>query len=790
MHYTSKIFACIFITGIMLFSVKTHAQNLTQTVRGRIIDQDSRTPLPGVNVVVQGIGQELFLGASTDSDGTFRIEEVPIGRVSLKISYVGYEEKVLPNILVTSGKEVVIDIEMRESLINMNEVVVNADKDKSQIANEMALVSARGFTVEETKRYAGSFNDPARMVSGYAGVTADAAGDNSIVVRGNSPKGIQWRLEGIEIPNPNHFSEEGATGGPINALNSQMLANSEFYTGAFAPEFGNALSGVFDMRLRKGNNEQREYSVSVGILGTEATIEGPFKKGGGSSYLLNYRYSTLTILNDLGLVDFDGIPKYQDISFKLHLPTKSFGTFSVFGLGGKSNIVEKEYKDENEEELLEQGDFKANMGVVGITQYWPLSSNTYLQNSISVSQNGSGYSGYEPDDQNRLVKLDNAQLDKNTIKGATTLHHKFNARHNVQAGAVYTHHYFDFYNQYFDDEIDEFVTDQNVNGDAGHYQGFVSWKYRPWERLSIVSGVHAHGTTINDEFSIEPRASLKWQFDPRQAITAGFGIHGKMESLTNYYSIISDENGVASKPNVDIGFSKARHYVVGYENRLSANLFLKLEAYYQQLYNIPVENDENSSYSMLNQMGWFTDRVLVNEGTGENLGLELTLERYFADNYYFLATASLYDSRYKALDGIERNTMFNGNYAGNLLFGKEFELNTRSGRKKVIGLNTKISLMGARRYTPINLEESLERDEEVLYEDRAYSQRGDNIFIANLAVTYRIDRKKTSQELKLDIQNVTNNAAQIAPYYNDNTNEVESFDQLPLLPVLMYTVHF
>ncbi|ELR72722.1 TonB-dependent receptor plug domain protein [Fulvivirga imtechensis AK7] len=778
----AQVFLCILCSNLL------QAQDLFQTVRGRIIDQDSRMPLPGANVVV--IGSDPILGSSTDLDGAFKIEKVLLGRISLIITYVGYEEKVIPNILVTSGKEVVLDVALNESLTKMEEIVISADKDKSEIANEMALVSARGFTVEETKRYAGSFNDPARMVAGYAGVSGDASGNNFIIVRGNSPKGIQWRLEGIEIPNPNHFSDEGATGGPINALNSAMLANSEFYTGAFAPEYGNALSGVFDMRLRKGNNEQHEYSVSVGALGTEATAEGPFVKGGKSSFLLNYRYSTLTILDELGLVDFDGVPKYQDISFKLYFPTRSLGTFSVFGLGGKSSIISKEYDEEDEDKLLEQGDYQADMGVVGVTQYWPVGAKTYLQNSLSVSQNGSGYVGYEPDDQSNLVQLDNAQLDKNTIKASTTLNHKFDARHNLQAGIIYTHHYFDFYNEYFESSTNSFVINQNIDGDAGHYQGFVSWKYRPWEDLSFVSGVHAHSTTLNDELSIEPRVSMRWQFHPRQALTASWGIHGKMESLTNYYSIITDEAGNVSKPNIDIGFSKARHYVVGYENKLGINLLFKAEAYYQQLYNLPVENLAGSSYSLVNQVEWFTDRRLVNEGTGENVGLELTMERYFADNYFFMVTGSIYDSKYKAMDGVERDSRFNGNYIGNLLFGKEFEINSRGDKKKVMGINTKISLLGARRYTPIDLEASIAEGKTVWFEDRAFSERGDDVFIANLGITYRIDRKRTSQELKLDIQNVTNSAARIEQYYSDLTGKVEWQDQLPLLPVLIYTLHF
>ncbi|MEQ8574022.1 MAG: TonB-dependent receptor, partial [Fulvivirga sp.] len=243
-------------------------------------------------------------------------------------------------------------------------------------------------------------------------------------------------------------------------------------------------------------------------------------------------------------------------------------------------------------------------------------------------------------------------------------------------------------------------------------------------------------------------------------------------------------------PNMNLDFTKARHYVVGYENKLGENLLLKMEAYYQDLYNIPVEDLSTSSYSLINQVEWFTDRKVVNEGTGKNYGLELTLERYFDNNYFFLMTASLFDSKYRAMDNIERNTAFNGNYVGNFLFGKEFEISRKLGKKKVIGFNSKVSLQGARRYTPMDIQASIEQDEAIYYESEAFSKRGDDLFMANISVVYRIDRKKTSQELKLDIQNVTNNQARLDQYYDSDTKSVEYGYQLALLPVLTYTIHF
>lgn len=776
-------FSVLFFITLSLCS----AQTLVQTVRGKIFDDESRSPLPGATVRIE---TDNGLGATTDEDGNFRIENVPVGRVSIVISYIGYEPRVLPAVLVTSGKELVLDVALRESLVAMDAIEIRSDKDKSEIANEMAITSARGFTVEETKRYAGSFNDPARMVSSFAGVDTDPSGDNSIIVRGNSPKGIQWRLEGIDIPNPNHFSEEGATGGPINALNSQMLSDSEFFTGAFAPEFGNALSGVFDMRLRKGNNEKREYSLSVGALGTEATVEGPFVRGGKASYLLNYRYSTLTLLNNLGLVDFDGIPKYQDMSFKVFLPTRSLGTFSVFGLGGKSKIREEEFEEENEDVLVSQGDFKADMGVVGITQYWPAGPKTFIQNSVALSTNGSGYEGREPNGDGQLYMVDDVNMRKGSVKVASTVNHKFDARHTLQAGVIYTRHDFDFYVNEYNSEADRYELQSDAEGDATQFQGFATWKFRALDNVSLVSGVHVQKISLNDEVSVEPRASVRWQFHPRQSLTAGFGIHGKMETLPNYFALVYAEDGSASTPNKQMGFAKARHYVVGYENRLTENLFLKAEAYYQQLYDIPVENKPGSSYSLINQFAGMTDRELVNRGTGTNMGVELTLERYFANGYYFLATGSVYDSKYKAMDGIERDTQFAGQFVGNFLFGKEFVLSSRANRNKVIGISAKVSSLGPRRFTPINEEESIAKDRTVLYEDRAFSEKGDNVFIANLAATYRVDKRGISHELKLDIQNVTNNAAMVGKYFDSAHGKVKTYDQLPLLPVIVYTVHF
>ena len=783
------VVAIAFLLISVFSSISAKGADLYQTIRGTIADQDSKTPVIGANIIV--IGSEPLLGSSTDANGTFRIDKVQVGRVSLKISCIGYEEKIIPNLLISSAKEYILNIDMTESMVKMDELVITAnDQNKDEPLNEMAVVSARQFSVEETKRYAGAFNDPARMVSAFAGNNTAAEGNNFIIVRGNSPKGIQWRLDGIEIPNPNHFSDEGSTGGAINALNSAMLNNSDFFSGAFPAEYGNAFSGVFDMRLRNGNNEKREYAFSVGVLGTDVTLEGPFKKGGSASYLVNYRYSTLAILNEMNLVDFGGVPKYQDLSFKFQFPTRVAGTFTFFGLGGKSHILEDTKDEENEEIILEKGDWEADLGVVGLGHRYLFSNRTYLETNLSISESGTGGIGEELGDDNEFYTYYDGYFRNYTAKVASTLHHKFSAKSKLQAGLIYDRKFYDYYSDVYYEEEDGLVREQDSNGNTGLFNVFASWKYRLTEDFTAIAGVHAMVTELNDNVAVEPRIGLQWAFTPSQSLSTAFGIHSKMESLVNYFAVHTDHTGNMSMPNQKLDFSKARHYVLGYSNMLTNNLLLKAELYYQDLYNIPVEDDPNSSYSLINSVEGYTTRKLVNEGTGYNYGLELTLERYFANNYYYMLSTSLFESKYKAMDNIERNSRFNVNYLGNILLGKEFLLSSRGDKNKVLSINAKFSIAGGRWYTPIDLEASREGGYTIQKEELAFTEQGDDIFTGNLAIAYRINNRRTSQELKLDIQNFTNNAAQLDQWYNSTTDKIEHSTQLPLLPVLMYTIQF
>ena len=774
------ILVVLFSSGALL------AQELTQTVRGKITDLNTKQTIIGANVII--VGSNPIKGASTDIDGNFSITEVPVGRVNIQITAIGYEPQLLSNLIIESAKETVLNIELNESFELLEEVVITAREEQGAAINEMATVSSKTVTVEETGRYAGSLNDPARSVSAFAGVVGDPSGNNDIVVRGNSPRGILWRLEGIEIPNPNHFANEGSTGGPVNTLNATMLANSDFFSGAFAPEYGNALSGVFDTKFRTGNNQKSERSFSIGVLGTDVTLEGPFSKKYDGSYLINYRYSTLELMDRAGILDFGGIPKYQDMSFKVNLPTSKYGNFSLFGLGGASSIEETQESEINDSvRVTGRADVQDKLGVIGLNHSYIVGKNSYIKSYVSLSGTKNVLLDESMDEQtNEYWKYYEQDFSNTTARFSTSFNHRFDRRNTLNTGVIYSRMKYSMYSKLNDDNTVP-IDIVKASGKTSMIQGFSTWKHRMTEDLTVVSGLHYTQLLLNNNYSLEPRLGLKYNLNGAQYLSFGAGLHSKVESISVYMANVEGQENTYA--NQDIELTKSIHLVGGFGHQFNENLSFKTEVYYQHLYDVPVESVENSTFSMINQSSSYINIPLESKGTGDNYGMELTLERYFSNQYYYMLTGSLYKSTYSAIDGKTYNSRFDANYAGNLVLGKEFQLRSKKNQK-TLAVNVKASLLGGNRFTPIDLERSIQEGEQVLDKSKTYDSKLDDIFFANLGVTYRINKKKVTHEVKLDIQNVSNNQATVGMYYDSDNQKIEEYYQLSIIPNLMYIIKF
>lgn len=639
-------FLCL-ISGFIYLNA--NAQSITQVVRGKVFDNESQAPLAGASISI--INTIPLIGTVSDSSGNFRLKNITIGRHSVAISISGYDAITIPEVLITSGKEVILSVGLKQSVATLGEIVIKSGSQKGKVLNNMATVSARSFSVEETRRYAGGLDDPARMASAFAGVTTGNLQDNAIIIRGNAPKGVSWRLEGVEIPNPNHFAGGNVAGGGIvTVFSSQMLANSDFYTGAFPAEYGNAMAGVFDMRFRNGNNEKRESAVQLGLLGIDVSSEGPFVKGKGATYLFNYRYSTLGLMAGLGLINSSGIPKYQDLSFKMNFPTKNWGTFSVWGIGAIDHLVAKETADSAKWETdwdRYRNNWKLNSGAAGITHKLMLGRNTYLNTTLAASH-VSNTSFIERIDD-KLNMQPNADISDKS--GRTTasivLNHKFNPYLSIRSGINYHRLSYNFnISSTIDNEPGTFRNITHTKGESGFQEYYMQFRYDINDRLSLNPGINASYFEMNNEFSVDPRLGLKYKLTNTHTLGLAYGRHRQMEDL-RIYMVERKEEDKITLPNKNLKLAQAQHFVLSYDWLVSKNMRIKIEPYYQILQKVPGIAD--SSYSMINFLqDWSFSDSLGNNSKGRNIGIDFTLERFLSKNFYYLVTASIFDSKYKS----------------------------------------------------------------------------------------------------------------------------------------------
>jgi hypothetical protein len=784
-----------FILFFSFLFLNAYTQTITQTIKGVVVDKQSQTPIPGA--IIQVVNSNPLLGTSTNEQGEFKITNVPIGRLQIKIQVISYKEKYI-TINLNAGKESITNIELEESVIQGQEVVVIAEQDKTKTNNKMSTVSSRLFSAEEAARYAGSRNDPARMAANFAGVSGANDSRNDIIIRGNSPIGILWRLNGLDIPNPNHFGNAGSTGGPISILNNNTLDNSDFMSGAFAADYGNATSGVFDLKMRKGNDEKHEFLVQMGFNGFELGAEGPFNKKKNSSFLVNYRYSTLAVFKALN-IDFgtgDAVPQYQDITFKTDFATEKFGKFSFWGIGGLSYVALLESDKKSGQDIYGYSArdtyFRSNVGASGISHTYLFKNNAYIKTNIGVSGQYNNIIADRIDTSFKTpknLKPEYRQTTKNIrYSFNTTYNKKFNSRDFVNTGI-----YAELYNTLFVDSNDNFfgantfVTLRNYKGTTALIRGFAQWQHKFSDNLLFNAGISNQFFLLNNSNAIEPRIGLKYSINSKQSLSLGGGLHSQLQPIYVYFA--SDTiNGKTVETNRGLDFTRAAHVVIAYDNSFAQNFRIKTEIYYQYIFNAPVKNFP-SYFSALNLGADFNSpnvNNLVSKGTGQNYGVEITLEKFYSKGYYLLFTSSLFESKYKGSDNITRNTAFNGNYVFNLLGGKEFKIN----QKHVLSIDVRATYAGGKRFTPIDLEASKAEKDEVRDGTRAFELQYADYFRLDIKPGYRFNTKRVTHEFTIDIQNVTRNANVFQQSYDIKNQTIKTDYQLRFFVIPQYRVLF
>jgi len=775
----------IFITQL------TFGQNNRQKIRGIVTDKLSQTTLPGASVQI--INSPDRRGTTSDSKGNYSLSDLSPDRYELRISFLGYKDVVVPNVVVTSGKETILDVTMEEKVTDLNEVVVTAN-GKGKTINNLIPVSARTFSTEEVNRYAGGRSDPARLAANFAGVSAPDDSRNDIVIRGNSPVGVLWRINGMNVTNPNHFASVGTTGGAVSALNTNLLKSSDFLTSAFPAEYGNATAGVFDLGFRNGNSQKMETTIQAGVItGIEATTEGPINKEKGSSYLVGYRYALAGVAQAMGVdIGTTALPSYQDLSFNLNSGNTKLGRFTLFGILATSSI---NIEGGNTSSLYGNGsghDLSSQIGIIGLKHFKQLNSKSYFSSNIGINYSKNDQANFDFD---RLTDESFTKEENNVAKTGYNFSTSFNSKINSKL----------FVKIGIQDELiglnlnyrtkDKIDADWKQVWDYNSYtnlaQAYAHVKYSFNDQLTLNAGLHSQLFFLNNSVSIEPRLGLKYDINGKSSLNFGYGLHSQMQPINVYFLQSQNADGSYNYNNKSLDFTKSHHFVVGYDLQPFKDWRLKTEVYYQSLYNIPV-NTFSSSYSMLNTGASFKTDLednLTNSGTGKNYGAELTIEKFFSKGYYGLFTSSVYSSKYKGSDGIERNTAFNGKYVFNILGGKEW--NVGSEKRNKISTDIKYTYAGGRAYTPIDLTASNSTGREQLSTD-AYSSFYPNYFRLDLKLGYTLNsgKRKLSHSFSLDLQNVTNHKNVFSQNYDDRSKSVNTTYQLGFFPNFVYKIQF
>ncbi|MCW3125857.1 MAG: TonB-dependent receptor plug [Bacteroidetes bacterium] len=765
-----------------------------QTIRGQVLDGATQQPIEGA--IIRLDDSTMTIGEMTDSLGFFKLSDVPVGRRTFRISYLGYTDNVYPDMLVEASKEIILNVQMKDKASQLGEVAVYSS-NRGVPVNNMAVVSATSISVEETKRFVASAFDPARVALNFAGVASSGDLNNELVVRGNSPKGVMYKMEGVEIVNPNHFNSLGSTGGAISMLSSSTLATCDFYTGAFPAEYGNALSGVMDLRLRSGNNEQREHSFMLGITGIEAATEGPFSKKSKASYIVNYRYSTLALLGKFISNLGPSAPDYQDLSFKINVPTTKAGTFAIWGLMGMNQAHHNAVRDTSKwlTSYDSQGFFNRNIkGSYGVTHKIVLNDKSYLQSVLSFSGQGITEQDYALKNDAALTQYTQADIAIRDyrIRLSEQYNYKMTARSTLRTGFIFTASGYNYNFHTWDNDSAKEVTTYASKGWTEMLQAYAQWQQMLSPKWTVNGGVHYTQLFLNSSFAIDPRFSVQYKPATNHTLAFAAGLHSKPEDLSTLLFNKTFGSAEVYLPNWNLKIPKAVHIVLGYTLVFAKDFQFKTELYYQYLFHQGVSQDSGSALSLGNASNFydanFSNSSFISKGTGMNYGVDITLQKFFSKGYYFMATGSVFNSTYKTLTGKTYNTSFNRNYVVNVLGGKEF----RVGKNKatIIGLNGKFLIMGGNPYSPIDTMQSRIKQQSIIDVTRFNQERTPLYYRLDLGVSFRFNTKHATHTLMLDIQNVTSHMNVWYKYYDTTTNKVQYLYQQGLLPIFNYRVEF
>ncbi len=755
----------------MLAPLIVRSQEISQVLKGVVTDQTTGRALTGAALSLKK-DQSTIAGVVSDADGSFELKVVP-GRYALEVSYLGYQS-VVEEILVTAGKEIYSRFALIELATELQEVKVVA-------SSYNPTPGAFDISIEKTLRVPANFFDPLRMAASYPGMVAANDQGNALAVKGYSPNALLWKIDGLDIVNPNHLANAGTLGdkpvsfgGGVSILSSQVLDKTGIYSGWLPAQYGNALSAVVDMGMRAGNKNTHEFTAQASLIGLDVAAEGPLSGSGKNSYLANYRYSTVGLLTSAGL-DFGGEAiNFQDFTFHLDFDQEKNAHLSVFGFAGlSSNRFKRKPQDEWETEKDRYNiDFEGQVFGLGFTEQWGNKVRWKWGSSLS----GQFQSRNAESDIVTFQHIHRERFDNDHVLWSNQLSASVRLGENrLQAGVLvnYLHNQLEvetvtplYFNTFF----------PNLSGTVGGalVQPYVNLTRQFAGVWQVDAGMRYVYFGYNRSSAPEPRLNIQRLF-PSGSLSLGYGRTSQWQQAQAYLL----EN------NKDLKLTVADQLMLEYRTRFSNQSNLVASVYVHYLNDAPVAPASHNQpyWSMLNQWDEFPVANMTSAGKGLNQGVEAAYEKRFYNQFYFLVNGSVYQSQFKAPETEWQEGRFSGGYTSSLLLGKEW------GADRSFGVHFRFLYLGGLRHPSINLLNSVTYGT-TIYTGSGYPTRLPDYWRPDLRVAWRKNKPGYTRTLSIDIQNLANRQNVAFYYYDTFTGRVETKTQLGIIPVLVYRVDF
>ncbi len=691
-----QLFSRILLTGILLtLALPVISQEKQGKIKGRVINASTNEGVPFATVVISGT----TTGAMTDFDGNYTFTGIEPGYIQLKASSVGYESYVSNSFLVTRDKTVSVDLPISESVVGIDDVVVKASPFRKKLDSP---VSVRIIGIQEIEKNPGGNRDISKVIQSFPGVASTPAYRNDVIVRGGGPNENSFYLDEIEIPYLNHFSTQGASGGPVGIINVDFIKELNFYSGAFPASRGNAVSSVLSFRQIDGNDEKIKFRATVGASDLGITIDGP--TGDNSTLIMSVRRSYLQLL--FSVIGLPFLPAYNDFQFKHKTKISDKGELTVLGIGALDDfeLNRKANDTDYQRYILDyipvQEQYSYTFGV----KYKHFRDNGYDTWVVSRSYLNNSQYKYAGN-----IEVDSLKLfDNKSGEGENKFRYERNSQYdnglNLEYGISYENALYrnTIFRKFFvNNSLQVYNSDASIR--LNKYAAFGQVSKSFFNRsLSLSFGLRADGVDYtanmkNPFNNLSPRMSLSYNFSEEFSFNFNTGRYVQLPSYTTMG--YADEDGSFINKENGLKYIKSDHIVAGFEYLPSESIQLTLEGFYKKYSDYPFSvSDSVPLASKSADFGTFGDEEVLSISEGRAYGLELLGRVKNLKNANLVLSYTFVRSEFKDEQGNYIPSSWDNKHLLNLTATKKFKKDWEAGLKW--------RFIGGSPYTPWDLERS------------------------------------------------------------------------------------